>query len=58
MAELRRAVGRRVLHEDCPIVKTKKRFAMQSDKAITMPPSKSKDNREMTRLNIKRKRLR
>ena len=58
LAELRRAVGRRVLHEDCPIVKMKESFAMQSDKATTMPPSKSKDNRETTRLNIKRKRLR
>ena len=58
MAELRRAVGRRVLHEDCPIVKMKERFAMQSDKATTTPPSKSKDNRETTMLNIKRKRLR
>ena len=57
-AELRRAVGRRVLHEDCQIVKMKESFAMQSDKATTMPPSKSKDNRETTRLNIKRKRLR
>ena len=57
MAELRRAVGVRVFHEDCPIVKMKERFAMQSDKATTTPPSKSKDNREPTRLNIKRKRL-
>lgn len=39
IAELRKVVGRRVLHEDCPIVKMKRTIEVQNAKAqrSTMP---------------------